>query len=888
MSLSTATGTITVLSTDTVGTTKVVTTGFTPNAIFFWCMGNVGTTDTVSNATARYAFGVAASATDRRCVSSISTHAAATIDGGRAARADACLCTNLATSAIDGLLDISSFDASGFTCIIDDQFATGIRVSWFAVGGSDITNAVTGTMVCPIVTGNFDVTTLAFQPDFLLMFGNANTSAAPVTSANRGFINIGAAVSSTNRASVTCGEGPEGNATSQSRSYAFDGEILTNLADTPTAINSRADFVSFLSNGFRLNFLSNGAGFTYQIPYIAIKGGKWWVDNLTTQTDTTTAMVKSGFGFAPAGAMFFSHMLTKSTANTVQAGGYISVGAATDVSNRVAQAMVQRTAQANMDVTQAIEHDEVYANISDSGHSIQGLMDVQSFDSDGFTTIMDDADPSASFVWFFGVGPSVTLTTITVSGAITPTGTILKQDNKLLAGAITPSGLLQKLPLHIFSGSITPSGVNLKKPIKVLAGVFSPSGITARLPIKVLTGAITPTGAILKNSSVIRAGSITPSGGMLKTIYKFFTGSITPIGGMFRTVVKVLLGIVSPSGILLKKPLTIRAGSITPAGGLLKQVFKFLSGSITPSGLLNAYRIVIRSFSGAITPSGVMLKTAIKPLQGVISPTGTLSRAVIKVLSGAITPTATLLKNVFKQLSGVITPTAILLTNPLKMLNGFINPNGALIKTSTKLFSGLVNSTGGLLKKPIKLFNGAVSFTGVLATLRVILLVLTGSVSFAGTLLTNPFKLFSGQIDPVGAVKRFVIKLLIGSITPIGVASFIRARLIVLTGNITPIGALLKTPIKHYSGMITPLGGLLKTAFKHFVGSIGPTGLFTHSKVVFLYLSGAVSFSGDLVKFYYKLFRGSITPVSSLVLLHTSLTTHKIFAMYRRMFNKMR
>ena len=33
-----------------------------------------------------------------------------------------------------------------------------------------------------------------------------------------------------------------------------------------------------------------------------------------------------------------------------------------------------------------------------------GLMDIQSMDSGGFTAIMDDADPSQTFVFYFAIG----------------------------------------------------------------------------------------------------------------------------------------------------------------------------------------------------------------------------------------------------------------------------------------------------------------------------------------------------------------------------------------------------------------------------------------------------------------------------------------------------
>lgn len=59
MTVQAAVGTISILSTDAVNTTKVISCGFQPKAIIFWCTGQGSATDAVTNQTARYAMGVA-------------------------------------------------------------------------------------------------------------------------------------------------------------------------------------------------------------------------------------------------------------------------------------------------------------------------------------------------------------------------------------------------------------------------------------------------------------------------------------------------------------------------------------------------------------------------------------------------------------------------------------------------------------------------------------------------------------------------------------------------------------------------------------------------------------------------------------------------------------
>lgn len=417
MAVSSKVGTFTIASTDTVGTTQEITVGFEPKVIFFWTMGNPSVTDSIVNANTRYGFGAASSTTSRRAVGGRSTDGSISINGGRIMRNDACLALCLNTSGIDGLLDISAISSTSFTTIVDDQFTADIRVSYMAVGGSDITNVDIGDITAATSTGNQSVTGIGFQPDFLLNFGTASTTAPNNTSASRDFLSVGAAVSATDQAIISMGEGPEGNATSLAKSYLYYGEVSAPLFDTPTSIANRATFVSFDSDGWTVNWLE--AAYAYRLFYVAIKGGLWTVGNLTTQTDTSTSIVKSGFGFTPAGVMLLSHMTTQSAQDTPQDHGAISIGAFTGASERVAQALFMESGLADTRVASAIEHDSVYINIASAATStVQGLADVVSMDSDGFTLIMDDADPSTAYAFYFAVGNASTGITGTADKSI--------------------------------------------------------------------------------------------------------------------------------------------------------------------------------------------------------------------------------------------------------------------------------------------------------------------------------------------------------------------------------------------------------------------------------------------------------------------------------------
>lgn len=380
-------------------TVAVTGVGFTPEVIIFWWSGRSEAVDTIGRASHYRGFGVAVSPTDRRAIASSSIDALTSSDSQTGHDEAACILSVDATPANDGAIDLQSFDADGFTLVVDDQMPRDLRVHFMALAG-DITNAVTGRLTEPNAVGDQDITSLAFQPDFVLFFSMAAASNPPGTMADSVTM-IGAAVSPTGQG-VTIGVSNSGSSTMLAQSYSTSGECIVLPNTAVTAITSRADFVSFLSNGFRVNWVESAG--SRRIHYLALKGGNYRVDNLLTQTDTVTDIAESGFGFSPSAAMFVSHSMTESTSDTLQANDKMSIGAFSNLTNRGAQAMLDENGTADSEITTAIEFDAIYANIS-AASAIDGLMDVKSVDSDGFTMIMDDADPSQAFVWYMAFGP---------------------------------------------------------------------------------------------------------------------------------------------------------------------------------------------------------------------------------------------------------------------------------------------------------------------------------------------------------------------------------------------------------------------------------------------------------------------------------------------------
>lgn len=387
--------------TGTVGTTIPVTgVGFQPVAILFWWFGRADTSDAIGRKTMRRGFGVAVSTSDRRCGVGVVADAAATSNTSGGNLDDCCIAT-ISGSSADGKVDLQSMDSDGFTLIIDDQMPVDVRVHYKALGGASLTNAKTGQFVSPGSAGNADTTGVGFQPDFVLFFGGVRSVSGISVSGYDDFM-IGAAVSSSQQAALTTSS-EHNQGTMDSFSYCTDDEAVAMSSAVDTNIVARADFVSFLADGFRLNYAETpGARYNQ---YLALKGGNYAVGNLLTQTDTVTDITETGLGFKPTSALFVSHGMAKSTSDTAQNNSNTIIGAFSSLTNRGAQAGLDEDNLADSEVTTAIEFDAAYVNIA-TDSTIAGLMDVKSIDSDGFTMIMDDADPAQAFVWYVAFGPA--------------------------------------------------------------------------------------------------------------------------------------------------------------------------------------------------------------------------------------------------------------------------------------------------------------------------------------------------------------------------------------------------------------------------------------------------------------------------------------------------
>jgi hypothetical protein len=219
-----------------------------------------------------------------------------------------------------------------------------------------------------------------------------------------GFFTVGCAKSSTEERVLAC-VAEDTPTNMDTRSYCTDGEVAADCSATNDNTTNRAEFTQWTSNGFDLNYLENDTAATL-FAYLVLKGGRYAVGDLLTQTDTTTDMVESSLGIGtPRAIMFFSSGKAKHTADTPTPEDRCSIGAAVSTSSRGAIGTQDDDGAATSQVKGAVEHDNVYVNIATgTTAAINGAMDITAISDSSFTCRMTDADPAQNYVWYWAIG----------------------------------------------------------------------------------------------------------------------------------------------------------------------------------------------------------------------------------------------------------------------------------------------------------------------------------------------------------------------------------------------------------------------------------------------------------------------------------------------------
>lgn len=386
--------------------------GFQPKAIIVWGSGSTATTDTTGRARIQPGFGFAVSTSNRMAICGQATNSATTTATDRGLRNDAIFATLSTAGAIDGLLDIQSFDSDGITFVVDDAFPSSYRLHCFAIGGTDITNAniVEFIDLNTGSSGTMDVTGLGFDDvDAIVTFGQMNNVAPSAVAA---IMSMTVGVAAWNGSSFDNGviafRSRNGVTTSNTGTYCVSGDVLGVSATSATAdLLVRAAVTSRITDGFQLTYPISDSGGTGRRNYaLCLKGGRHKVGALTTQTDLVTPITVSGLPFQSRGGFFLSAGNAANTPPTPTANTKWSVGAFDQNSNAGTQGVTDRNGVTTTNTCRTVSHDSVYQNILPSADTVQGEAQLQSINSDGFSLIMSVADPAGENLIYWTMGDS--------------------------------------------------------------------------------------------------------------------------------------------------------------------------------------------------------------------------------------------------------------------------------------------------------------------------------------------------------------------------------------------------------------------------------------------------------------------------------------------------
>ena len=397
-------GSVQWLTSQVLNTTIPVTgLGFAPKALRFYWVGLQSNSPTDANSqtvSERRGVGFASSTTSRAAVGTTSTDASAAADCGSIWSNTACVITVSAAGAVDGLLDISSFDANGFTLIVDDVAPANITVFWEAWGGTDIKNITIGAIAEPAATGLQTYTATGFGPqvdlglrDQCVMFAGVQTvNASGVGQQQDSGLHVGFATNSFITSQFTvCGNSDDGSATMDTDGYNQRGICISMITIAGGNVNATAGLFDYGTNTFSLDWTARATTNRRSI-YMAIKGGKWegaqlFIEGLTINS---TATISTPIPFNIKGVSLIGTMRPLSTGTTSTVEDRIGFGSGISPTSRNSAAVLDENGTANTEIDLSINYSQVLVYPSNAG-GLQTAYDINRLGANQLELITDVA-----------------------------------------------------------------------------------------------------------------------------------------------------------------------------------------------------------------------------------------------------------------------------------------------------------------------------------------------------------------------------------------------------------------------------------------------------------------------------------------------------------------
>jgi hypothetical protein len=369
------------------GNQSITGLGFQPKVVLF--RYNMGTS-TGSASDSVIGFGVGISSSDRRTSGNYSSNNLST-SSNAAWNQDTYV---IYTPSGSSRADFVSMDSDGFT--INWVTSSSMVVEYLALGGTAVTNYKTGVAAAKTSTGNQSYTGVGFQPTALLVWAG-KFSTSPLDQSTNGSGLFGFATSSSARGMVAWrnqnGSNPQG---------AKHRQSTQRILSTTTTF-TEADFVSFDSDGFTLNYNTAG-GSADVFYYLALRGPQFKVSSFNQATTTGNQSI-TGAGFTPKASIMISANDVSGNNDAAQAHARASFGWATGTSNRSSfwigetDNVSPTVARRNIDTTKLIK-----MMTESSSPTVNAAADHVSFDSDGQTINWSTADGTARQIIVLWIG----------------------------------------------------------------------------------------------------------------------------------------------------------------------------------------------------------------------------------------------------------------------------------------------------------------------------------------------------------------------------------------------------------------------------------------------------------------------------------------------------
>src|SRR5215831_5383913 len=381
------------------GNQAVTGLGFQPKAVILWSTGATATGDVAP---------AAKSGTYNEGFDTDSTHRAAlsVFDTGFGQSATAI--QYFADQASPPTADFVSMDAGWFTINWSTAPGTARLIFYYAIGGTDITNASVKQIQAPATTGSVGYTGLGFQPNLcvFLTAGSAQTppfrTASGDSAQSIGFYNGTTQVATF----MAVNSATPGSFTRQKTDRAISA-----MDATAGGSAIKGTLTSLDTDGFTVNW-----GATVSNAYVwalCIKGGTHSVGTFVQPTSTGTQNV-TGLSGTPKGVLLSSAELTVNPSPTQPMT--IMHGQGDSASSRASMGKFTDNSQAaNFDASSVQTGGilKFFTATSPSTVNVQAVADLTSLDMNGFTLNWTTVDATAREIAYWAVAGGLQFDTLT-------------------------------------------------------------------------------------------------------------------------------------------------------------------------------------------------------------------------------------------------------------------------------------------------------------------------------------------------------------------------------------------------------------------------------------------------------------------------------------------